>query len=105
MITQTDPPRDAPTRDAGPVVRRADAVFKAMSGSAGLALLGIIIAIALFLVLQAADALSANSASFLPETKWFANDTPPRFGIAALVFGTVVTSVLALGLAVPVAIG
>lgn len=105
MTTQTEAAEDPRTRGGRPLVRRADAVFKAMSGSAGLALLGVIVAIALFLVLRATNALSANSASFLTETKWFANDTPPRFGIAALTFGTVITSVLALILAVPVAIG
>ena len=65
----------------------------------------LIVAIALFLVLEATDALSANKGNFFTETKWFPNDPTPVFGIAALLFGTLITAVVAMLIAVPVAVG
>jgi phosphate transport system permease protein len=65
----------------------------------------IIVAIAFFLVWKAIPSLGKDSANFLTEQEWFADSDPPRFGIAAVAFGTVLTSVIALLLAVPVALG
>jgi len=79
--------------------------FRGLSVSAGAMVLVIILAIAIFLISKAVPALSANNASFLTSTAWFPNDTEPRFGIAALAFGTVLTSVIALVVAVPIALG
>ena len=42
---------------------------------------------------------------FFTEREWFPDASPARFGIAALVWGTVLSSVFALALAVPVAVG
>jgi len=65
----------------------------------------IIVAIAIFLISKAVPALQANTANFLTYKAWFPNDTEPNFGIAALAFGTVLTSVIALIVAVPIALG
>ena len=86
-------------------VRRGDRIFLGLSRGAGLALLGIIVAIAVFLVYRAVPALQDNTGSFLSETGWDPNASPPRFGIAALAFGTVLSSVIALLVALPVALG
>jgi phosphate transport system permease protein len=85
--------------------RRGDAVFSGLSLAAGITVLVIIAAITVFLVLRAVPALVDNSASFLTETDWFPNNTPPYFGIAAIAFGTVLTSAIALLLGVPVSVG
>src|SRR5690606_10357036 len=71
----------------------------------GITLLVIMAAIALFLTIRAVVALRANEGNFLTTFEWNANDDPPVFGIAVLLFGTVVSSVIAMILAVPVAVG
>jgi phosphate transport system permease protein len=83
----------------------AEAVFRGMTLAAGSMVLVIIVAIAIFLIAKAVPALEKNHANFFTTKDWFPNDANPRFGIAALVFGTVVTSVIALAVAVPVALG
>ncbi|MFI9465425.1 phosphate ABC transporter permease subunit PstC [Streptomyces xiamenensis] len=94
--------------DAAPrknTVRLGDRVFSNLSKGSGIALLVIMAAIAVFLTIRAAVAISNNEGNFLTTFQWNANDSPPVFGIAVLLFGTVVSSVIAMALAVPVAIG
>ena len=79
--------------------------FKGLSVSAGAMVLVIIVAIAIFLISKAVPALRANTANFFTDTKWFPNDAKPNFGIAAIAFGTVLSSVIALLVAVPIALG
>src|ERR1700754_3707396 len=79
--------------------------FRGLSLAAGLMVLVIIVAIAVFLISKAIPALKAIDSNFLTDTQWFPNDTPAHFGIAALAFGTVLTAVIALIVAVPVALG
>ncbi len=82
-----------------------DRVFRGLSLGAGIALLLVILAIAAFLVVRAVPALRANESSFLGSLGWDPNASPPRFGIVALAFGTVLSSLLALVMALPVALG
>ncbi|MBN1170972.1 MAG: phosphate ABC transporter permease subunit PstC [Micromonosporaceae bacterium] len=93
----------------GPLPRRralgAETVFRGTTTVAGAMVLVIIVAIATFLVIRALPSLGANQESFWTYEGWFADSDPPQFGIAALAFGTVLTSTLALMLAVPVALG
>jgi len=79
--------------------------FKGLSVSAGAMVLVIIVAIAIFLISKAVPALHANQANFLTDKQWFPNDAQPKFGIAAIAFGTVLSSVIALIAAVPIALG
>lgn len=83
----------------------ADVAFKNVTRSAGLGLLVLIAAIAAFLVLRATDALGANTGNFLTTQEWFPNQDPPVFGVAATLFGTIVTAAIAMIIAVPVAVG
>lgn len=85
--------------------RRGDAIFRTLAQGSGVLLLVIMAAIAVFLVLQAIPALNADTTSFLTTLKWAPDGTPSSFGIAALAFGSVLTSVLALLISVPVAVG
>lgn len=117
MTTEPDGPAPAGLREAGPTADSTpeepfgtksspgDLLFKNLTRAAGVGLLLIIAAIALFLVLRATDALSANTGNFLTTEEWFPNSDPPVFGVAALLFGTVATAVVAMVLAVPVAVG
>ena len=61
--------------------------------------------IAVFLIWQSIPALRVNTANFFTFQQWFPDDTPSKFGIAALAFGTVLTAVIAMVLAVPVGFG
>ncbi|GLW09497.1 phosphate transport system permease protein [Microtetraspora sp. NBRC 13810] len=61
-------------------------------------------AIAVFLVVEAVPALRVNKGDFFSEVIWDPNGTQ-TFGIAALAFGTVISSLLALVMALPVAVG
>jgi len=65
----------------------------------------VLLAMTAFLLARAWPAVRTAGGAFLTEQEWFPDATPPRFGIAALVWGTVVSSVLALAVAVPVALG
>src|SRR5262245_36788041 len=81
-------------------------LFQWLSTLAGSLVLVVIVAIAIFLIAKAIPALRADKANFLTYKNWFPGDPPsPKFGIAALVYGTVLTAVIALVVAVPVAFG
>ena len=58
-----------------------------------------------FLLGRAWPAIRTAGGHFFTERQWFPDAVPARFGIAALVWGTLVSSVLALAVAVPVALG
>ncbi|CUU58444.1 phosphate transport system permease protein [Parafrankia irregularis] len=99
-------PREiSPEPGARPKIGLADTLFKNLTRTAGIGLLVLIGLIALFLVLKAWDALSANEGNFFTTEEWSANDTPPVFGVAALLFGTLLSAVIALAIAIPVAVG
>lgn len=61
--------------------------------------------IGLFLVWKSIPSLQADTTSFLTTQQWFPDDPQPTFGIAALLFGTIVSAALALALAIPVGVG
>jgi len=89
----------------GASVRRGDKVFFNLARSAGIFMLVLTGSIGVFLLWKAIPSLQSNSGNFFTEQSWFPDSTPPLFGIAALAFGTLMTSVIAMILAVPVAIG
>jgi len=84
--------------------RRAEAVFRGATLLAGILVFVILGAIAAFLVVKALPALRQDDASFWT-TKTWNPDGDKVFGIAALLFGTVLSSALALVMSVPVALG
>ncbi|QKW08155.1 phosphate ABC transporter permease subunit PstC [Streptomyces sp. NA04227] len=110
ISTKTDTPPPPPVPLAAPTkksssVRPGDRIFLALSRGSGILLLLIMAAIAGFLAYRASLVLSKNEGNFFTTFEWNATASPPDFGIAVLVFGTVVSSIIALALAVPVAIG
>ncbi|MFL6240643.1 MAG: phosphate ABC transporter permease subunit PstC [Actinomycetes bacterium] len=84
--------------------RRGDAIFAGLTRSAGIALLVILVAIAAFLLWQAYPAFGKDHSSFWTTKQWDPEGTH-KYGIAALAYGTIVSSLLALVMAVPVALG
>jgi phosphate transport system permease protein len=95
---------DAASLRAGRSTQRGEVVFRRLAMSAGVTVLVILGAIAVFLVVKALPALEHDKSSFWTTQEW-SPDNGAVFGVAALLFGTVLTSVLALVLALPVGLG
>jgi len=103
-MSAVSPGVDAATLRGARSSRRGDRVFSGvtlLSGAVVFALLG---AIAVFLIVKALPALQHDKSSFWTTKIWDPDGTG-RYGVAALVFGTLLSSLLALVMAVPVALG
>lgn len=86
--------------------RRADRLFKLTAAAAGSAIVIAILLIAVFLLVRAVPSLRANQANFFTSAEFDTGDGEPlAFGIRDLFMVTVLSSVSALVLAVPVAVG
>ncbi|MFJ1703635.1 phosphate ABC transporter permease subunit PstC [Kitasatospora sp. NPDC088346] len=85
--------------------RFADKVFFNFSRGSGILLLVIMAAIAGFLAYRSALALGKNDGNFFTTFEWTPDGARPVFGIAVLTFGTLVSAVIAMAIAVPVAVG
>ena len=86
-------------------IRRGDRIFRGLTLGSGLLILGLIVAIAVFLIWKAIPALRVAGFHFFTEKTWFPDAKPAKFGVAALAFGTVLSSIIALVLVVPVSLG
>jgi phosphate transport system permease protein len=83
-----------------------DRIFGSLALAAGATIIAVIALMALFLIIRAVPSLQANKANFLTSSEFATTDeTNLRFGIAELLQITVLSSVFALLLAVPIAIG
>jgi phosphate transport system permease protein len=82
-----------------------DRVFRALAGGSGAIVLVTMAAIAVFLVIRAWPAVTANTGNLLTTQVWRPQSDPPVFGMAAILFGTVVSSLIAVVVGVPVAVG
>ncbi|MCX6458863.1 MAG: phosphate ABC transporter permease subunit PstC [Actinobacteria bacterium] len=85
--------------------RVGDRIFRGFASGAGIFVLVIMGAIGAFLIWKSIPSLQADSTNFFTTTEWFPDDNPAVFGIAALLFGTVISATIAMVLAVPVGIG
>lgn len=86
--------------------RLGDRLFQALATAAGATIVIAIVLIAVFLLIRAVPSLAANHANFLTSTKFDTADADNlQFGIRDLFMVTVLSSMFALVLAVPVAIG
>ncbi|MCX2927505.1 phosphate ABC transporter permease subunit PstC [Streptomyces sp. NEAU-W12] len=108
---QTAPPPVPPPatteqkRAARGATRPGDRVFLGLSRGSGILVLVIMAAIAAFLTYRTVLALSENEANFFTSFDWNPSGSPPEFGIAVLAYGTVVSSIIAMVIAVPVSVG
>jgi phosphate transport system permease protein len=85
--------------------QRGDRRFDAVTSAVAIAIVVLLVSIAAFLGVSAAPALRERGWGFLTSSAWFPDSPHGDFGIAALAFGTVASSAVAIVLAVPVAIG
>jgi phosphate transport system permease protein len=84
---------------------RGDRIFSRLSHATGLFVFALIAAIAAFLIVKAAPAIKLEGTKFLTVRVFLPDNPGHEFGVAALAFGTALSSVLAMIVAVPVAIG
>jgi len=91
------PARTRPKRAVG------DAIFSGLAHAAGIFVLLLLGAIIVLLFIGGLPALRAMGPSFLWSSQW--NPVTERFGALVSVYGTVMTAVLALLIAVPLAFG
>jgi phosphate transport system permease protein len=85
--------------------RRGDRIFLALaSGASGIVVL-IVVLVAVFLLIKAVPSIVDDKVNFLFSNEWSVSKGNLRFGVAALLYTTVLSSLLALLIAVPIAIG
>lgn len=82
---------------------RGDRVFHGLALSSGVVVLAIMVAVGVFLSVQAAQALRASGFSFLTTAQW----EPDRgvFGVAAVLGFTVAIALIAVVIALPISVG
>lgn len=86
--------------------RWGDQIFKSLAIAAGATIIGAIALMGLFLLIRAWPSLRVNKANFFTSSEFITTDPGNlRFGIAELLQVTVLSSVFALVIAVPIAIG
>lgn len=101
-------PEVLPTDPSGSARARAgDRIFRSLAEGSGVLVIALIAAIGIFLVWRAVPALGRNDANFFTYGgNWLTTDTASmRFGILDLVQVTVLVSLFALTLAMPIALG
>ncbi|HXA28085.1 MAG TPA: phosphate ABC transporter permease subunit PstC [Candidatus Angelobacter sp.] len=95
---------DAPRRIVSGRVR-ADRFYRRLATGAGLSTLAILGIIGFFLLVKAWPALHSAGLKFLTTQSWQPDGLRHTFGIAAVMYWTVVIAVIALVVAVPLSIG
>lgn len=105
--TATAPTADSgrPSLDLGPVGHLGDRLFAGMARGSGGLVVAIVAFVGIFLLALAIPALADNEGNFLFSRTWLPGGDHPNFGIAALFYTTLVSSVIAMVVAVPIAIG
>lgn len=84
---------------------RGDRLFKWAAGASGSTIVVVIVLIAVFLLFRAIPALRANHANFFTSARFDTDDGNLAFGIRDLLMVTLLSSMCALALAVPLAVG
>jgi phosphate transport system permease protein len=86
--------------------RWGDRIFRSAAVAAGGTIIAAIALMALFLIIRAVPSLQANKANFLTSSEFSTTDENNlRFGIAEMFQVTILSSIFALLIAVPIAIG
>lgn len=86
-------------------VRIGDRIFRTLTQGAGLFVVLLIALVALFLLIKAIPAILDDKSNFLFSRDWDVDSGTLHFGVLPLLWVTVLISLLAMFLAVPIAIG
>jgi phosphate transport system permease protein len=104
--TLTDRPRE-PERSLEPSGKAGDRVadrgFRGLALGAGLVVLGVLVLIAYSTTKEAWPAFRDEGLSFITSDQWIPNEG--KFGALPFIYGTVVSSLIAIIIAVPVSLG
>ncbi|MDN6623533.1 MAG: phosphate ABC transporter permease subunit PstC [Acidipropionibacterium jensenii] len=99
-------PDPHPTRvQTKPPSRVGDRIFSGTSATVAILLAVLVVLIFAFLVRSAIPALQDNESNFFTTRTWSTDSSPLNFGIAAMAWTTAISSIIALAVAVPLAIG
>ncbi|NKY53122.1 phosphate ABC transporter permease subunit PstC [Nocardia vermiculata] len=99
-------PSNKPAGRNGGRDRRGERIFRSLATAAGATVVGAIALIALFLLIRAVPSILANKDNFFTSTEFRVSDPDNmHFGIRDLFMVTVLSSLLALLIAVPLGIG
>jgi phosphate transport system permease protein len=104
-ITGHSQPDAEPSGDLSAAGRLGDRVFSGLATGSGVFVIALIGAVTAFLVAQAVPSLLRNESGFLTSRSWEVSAGSLSFGIADLLWVTVISSLVAMALAVPVAVG
>ena len=85
--------------------RLGDRLFSGTARGASLLVIAIVTLVGVFLISQAIPALAKDKVNFLTSSQWNVDGTPLQFGIANLLWVTVLSSAIAMVIAVPLGIG
>ena len=101
----TEEARDSDTpRVIGSAYTKPDRFYRGTASGAGIITLVLLVLIGTFLLIRAWPALSSQGFGFLTNTAWHPEQDPPVFGIAAVLYWTIVIAFIAMLIAVPMSI-
>ena len=99
------PTGDHPVRFAK-IGRFGDRFFRGASLGASIVIIAIVVFVGVFLLWMAVPSLAGDQVNFLTSREWDVDDSNNlRFGIAGLLWTTVLSSVVAMIIAVPISVG
>jgi phosphate transport system permease protein len=105
-VTTTDEPKvhRKPSAKQRPPQRPGDRIFSASAKYAGVLILVVLAAVAVFLLVQGWPAISTPSEELSDAVSWLGDNTLLGY-VGPLVFGTILAAIIALVIATPIAIG
>ncbi len=93
----------------GKIGHLGDSIFKGAAWFAAVLLIGLVAFVGIFLLVTAIPSLMQNQANFLTSTRWDIGNPATggtlAFGIAGMLWTTVLSSIVAMVVAVPIAVG
>jgi phosphate transport system permease protein len=95
----------AGTISAGGRKRAGDRIFAGLAGGASGFVIALVVLVAIFLIVKSVRSIADDKVNFLTSTEWSPTVGNLRFGVAPLLYTTVMISLVALIIAVPIAIG
>jgi len=103
MSVSARPPQHSSGRSSAALLRQGDIIFQVCCGAAAVFLPALLVLILLYLTRDASASIRQFGQSFFTSTDW--DTTHQLFGAAPFIVGTVLTSLLAMLIAVPISVG
>jgi phosphate transport system permease protein len=86
-------------------VRVGDRIFAGMTTGASAFVIVLVVLIAIFLLIKSIPSIADDKVNFLTSSEWAPTPGNLRFGVAPLLYTTVMISLVALAIAVPISVG